>query len=260
MIGRIQVRKVIIITSLISVSLVLLIAVFYPVSGRLKMNLVSCLRWPLRAASRTPAGVKPGSPSQKLLKEKQKVETTLRNLTSRLEEISRENERLRTLLAFKQRSPRRMVAVQVIGRDISDWSRTILIDRGVKEGIREGMPVVAGGALAGKVIEAGSRVSKVMLLTDPDSRVACLIQESRQAGLVAGTVGGKILMKYIDLDAEVKPGELVITSGFGEIYPKGLVVGKVEGVMSESRGLYKCARILPQVNFSQLEEVLVIVE
>ncbi len=253
--------RLIIIVILVSLVLVLLLALVYPAAEKIKVRTASYLKGPLQATGRFSRWIQVESPAQEFLKEKQNLETKLLFLKSQLDELARENEKLRSQLMYKQLvEGRRMAAARVIGKDISNWSRTILLDQGEEAGIRKGMAVVDNGALVGQVVESGKGVSRVKLITDPDSRVGCLIQESRQTGLTEGTVDGKIFLKYIDLKAVVKEGERVITSGLGENYPRGLLVGKVGAVVMDGRGLYKCAWIVPRADFSQLEEVLVIIQ
>jgi rod shape-determining protein MreC len=250
--------KAMTVAGLILLVLVLLLAFSYPSSGTIKIRLISLLRGPLSRASRvSPVS---GSPLETLRKDRDELEAELRRLSVEFDEVSRENERLKELLELKKSSKRRLVAARVTGKDISNWSKTVLIDRGTGDGIRAGMTVVSGGSLAGKIIETGTGISKVLLLVDPESRVGGLTQEGRHTGIVQGAVGGRMLMKYIEPDAEVKEGEAVITSGYGGTYPRGLVIGRTGGAKPDDSGLYLNARIMPEVDFSRLEEVMVIIE
>lgn len=252
--------KVLTITGLVLLVLVLLVALSYPFSGIVKIRLISLFGKTLTHTSRISAYPGSGSPVDILRKEKEELETRLRIMAVEFEEISRENERLREFLALKKRSKRQLMLAQVVGRDISNWSKTILINRGTNDGVGKGMIVISNSALAGKVIETGADISRVILLTDPESCVGCLIQGTRQAGLVHGTAGGRILMRYIDPEAEIEKGQMVVTSGFGGTYPKGLAVGKIDKIKQGGPDIYQNAWILPEVDFSRLEEVLVIIE
>ncbi|MDD5730018.1 MAG: rod shape-determining protein MreC [Candidatus Omnitrophica bacterium] len=176
------------------------------------------------------------------------------------EEASLENGRLKNLLALKQASPYKVVAAKVIGRDPSNWSSTVIINKGSSNGIEKGSVCITYLGLVGRVVEAGNAVSKVILINDPNLGVSAIVQRSRQEGLVAGSLGGYLVMKYLPKDCDIKPADEVITSGLTENYPKGLLIGTVTEVGEDFAGLSRYAVIKPSVNLSCLEEVLVIVQ
>ncbi|MCM8797166.1 MAG: rod shape-determining protein MreC [Candidatus Omnitrophica bacterium] len=176
------------------------------------------------------------------------------------EEISIENKRLKQLLSFKQSSNFRVVPVRVIGRSPDNWSSTVIIDKGRYHGIKEGMPAITYVGLAGRVIEADEYVSRVLLINDPGLGVSAIIQRTRQEGLVIGTLGNYLIMKYLPEDADVKVQDVVITSGLNATYPKGLLIGHVVSVGQEFSGLSCYAVIRPAVNLATIEELLVIVQ
>jgi rod shape-determining protein MreC len=175
--------------------------------------------------------------------------------TARLDELSQENKRLRELLAFKNNSIYKAEAAEVIGQDPNLFSRIIIIDKGLNRNLRPDMAVVTFSGVVGRLIEVGSQVSKVMLITDPNSRLSVRIERTREEGLLIGTLGANCRLQYLSLDSEVKIGDEVVTSG-GEVYPKGILIGRVIVVGPEADGLSLYALVKPAVKFSQLEEVL----
>lgn len=179
----------------------------------------------------------------------------------RMEELSRENERFSRLLDIKRNPPanlRRMIASRVISRAASAWNRVFLVDKGTRQGVRVNMLVLSELAVIGKVVEAGPGVSKALLITDPNARIGVLIQRTRQQGVLFGVSGGECRVKYISMDAEVKPGDIIETAGIGGFFPKGLLVGKAERVWKEPGQIYQVAQVKPFADLSRAEEVLLV--
>lgn len=173
-----------------------------------------------------------------------------------LDEFVLENKRLKKLLDFKKSASRNAVSAQVIGRDPSNWTSIIYIDKGADDNIKKYMAVTTDKGLVGRVIEAGQASAKVMFITDPDSRIGILIQRTRHDGLLCGTLSRQCRMLYIHLEADIWPGDLVVSSGLGGSFPKGLMIGTVEDVFIDKSGLYQTAVIKPSVDLSRVEEVL----
>jgi rod shape-determining protein MreC len=178
----------------------------------------------------------------------------------RLKELEIENERLRTLLGFAQAVEYEYVVADVISRNADNWFSRITINRGSSDGIAKNMPVVTSQGLVGRISEVSANISVVQLLTDRDSGAGALVQASRDAGIVSGqgSQSSLLSMMFFERTAEVTPEDTVVTSGFGEIFPPGLFVGRVVDVRKDSYGLVKYASIKPGVDFGRLEEVLVI--
>jgi rod shape-determining protein MreC len=176
-----------------------------------------------------------------------------------MEELKKENERLRELLAFKKEIPVKTIPARVIGRDLAPWRRTILLDKGSKQGIQKRMAVVNAQGLVGRVVEVAPFSARVILLQDPESRVSVLFQESRDLGVAEGDGSSFLRVTHIDRQASVKVGDRVISSGLGQVYPKGIPVGEVKMVGTEKEGLELFASVSPSVNFSKLEEVLCVI-
>jgi len=184
------------------------------------------------------------------------------NLTA--SEFAAENQRLRALLGYKQVATQfDLVAASVIGRESATWSSVVVINRGTLDGVADNMPVVTDLGLVGHVMEAGANTSKVQLILDPRSSVGTVIQrpESRVAGIVEGDINNPNQPRMINIpkNADVQPEDMVVTSGFGGVYPKGIVVGKITEVHNDEGGLLKHGLLATSVNFEKLEDVTVIV-
>ncbi len=174
-----------------------------------------------------------------------------------LTEIRLANERLRRLLEFKEEMDLPALPAQLIAADASSWFRTVVIDKGSSDGVREGMPVVVAEGAVGRVITVAAGQSRVLLVTDASSAVAALVQRNRTRGVVRGR-GENLNLEYALREADVRVGDVLITSGTGGIFPKGIPIGRVSGVSREAYGLFQGVEIEPFVDFSRLEEVLVL--
>lgn len=174
-------------------------------------------------------------------------------------EVYQENKRLDELLTLKRSLDYKVIAARVIGRDPSNWSSSIILNKGFNSGIRKGFVCINFLGLAGRVVEVDLNYSKIMLLNDSSLSVSAIDQRSRQEGLVCGSLGGSLLMKYLPKDCDVKVGDAVLTSGLTDIYPKGILIGTVTDISQEYSGMASFAVIKPAVNLSALEEVLVII-
>lgn len=183
---------------------------------------------------------------------------TLENALVGQEELKKENERLRALLKFKQEVSGKTIPARVIARDSAPWRKMIVIDKGATHGVKKQMAVVNAEGLVGRVIEDGPFSSRVILLSDPQSRASILFQDSRDEGIAEGEGSLWLRVTHVDRESQVKVGERVISSGLGQIYPKGIPVGLVEMVGTEKNGLELFVTVKPHVNFSKLEEVLCI--
>jgi rod shape-determining protein MreC len=175
------------------------------------------------------------------------------------EEVYLENKRLKNLLFLKQKVSYRVIAASVIGRSPDNWSSVIIIDKGSLAGIKRGFVVINYLGLVGRVIETSQFTSKIILLNDPNLSVSGLDQRSRQEGLVSGTLGSSLMMRYLPKDADIKISDVIITSGLTQIYPKGLLIGTVVDIGEEFSRLARYCIIKPAVNLSNIEEVLIII-
>ena len=183
----------------------------------------------------------------------------LRYKLNGLNEIYLENLRLKNSLSFKQSSALKFISARVIARPADNWSTGLIINKGAVNGIRKGMAAVNYLGLAGRVVETTGSTSKIMLLSDPNLGVSSLVQRSRQEGLVCGTLGANLLMKYLPEDADIKLNDVIVTSGLNDTYPKGLFIGTVIDVGKEFSGLSRYAVVKPAVSLSSIEEILIVV-
>ena len=182
----------------------------------------------------------------------------LREQVRRLEEAGLENTRLRRALDLPAARDFDLVAAQVIAKDTTNWFKTIMINKGSEVGLQRGLPVVAPEGLVGRVVEVMPGSAKVQLLTDPVSSVGALLKDQRVTGLVTGDRGQTAIVKYLPLLAEVQVGDVVLTSGMGGAFPKGILIGTVTATHRKSGALFQEASVQPSVDFGRLEEVLVI--
>jgi rod shape-determining protein MreC len=188
----------------------------------------------------------------------------LREQNLKADEYAAENARLHALLGYKQTTPQfDLVVGRVIGREAATWTRVIVIDRGTMDGVQPEMAVVTYQGLVGNVVEVSPNSAKVELLLDPRSAVGTLVQrpESRVAGIVQGDTTDPMVPHMVNIprNADIVEGDTIVTSGFGGIYPKGLIVGRVREVKNDDGGLLKYAVLEPAVDFQKLEDVAVIV-
>jgi len=183
----------------------------------------------------------------------------------RFQELQKENYRYRQLLEFKEKSSYQMMAAEVIARDPSQWFGTVTINRGYMDGVKQEMVVVTERGLVGIISTVSPHSSQVLLITDPRLAVSALIQRTRDPGTV-GIVESfsedpaYLKISYLPPEAKIQPGDVVITSGLGGVFPKGLVIGTIKEVLPDPSGMILSALIEPRVNFNRLEEVLIIVE
>lgn len=242
--------------------LILIIFFFFPATIlNLKKGLADVFLFPIKLTQGIFNEIKLVFSYRKFFRESSSLKkeiAPLRQKLSEYEEVFRENERLNKLLSFKSNLTFSTKAAQVIGRDLSNWIAALIIDKGKKDGLDIGMPVISDISLVGKVIEVSKTTSRVLLINDPNFKVAALIQDSRDEGIVSGSLGGSCKMYFLSLDSEVKINDIVVTSGLGGVFPKGLLIGRVVDVDLDSTGLMKNCSIKPATNLSRLEEVLVI--
>lgn len=174
-----------------------------------------------------------------------------------VEEIRLANQRLRRLLEFRQATDLPALPAQVIAEDATSWFRTVVIDKGSDQGVREGMPVVVAEGVVGRVIRIAPGHARVLLVTDASSAVATLIQRNRTRGISRGQ-GEDMILDFALRQKDIEVDDRVVTSGTGGVFPKGLVVGRVARAQRDAYGLFQTVTVEPAVDFSRLEEVLVL--
>lgn len=174
----------------------------------------------------------------------------------RLQQDATQARRLQALLGFKEQFIDQTVAAQVIGSSGSEQSRVVYLDKGSKDGIKPGMPVISADGIVGKVILVQSSVSQVLLINDQTSGVGTILEQSRLQGVLKGRASGQLVLDKVMSEEDVKSGERVLTSGGDQIFPKGLPVGTIGEV--KRGGEFLQVQVKPAAALNHLEEVLVI--
>ncbi len=186
----------------------------------------------------------------------------------RLQEVVQENERLRGLLNFHDTFPQRTLVARVIANDPRAEFKSITINRGADDGVQPLMPVVGPKGLVGRVGTVGSDHARVLLITDPNSAVDAMVQRSRARGLIVGiawraemkSMPGAARMEYLRRVSDIKENDVVVTSGFDQVYPSGIPVGTVREISSSRYGAFTEAAIEPFEEMSRLQEVMVVLQ
>ena len=168
------------------------------------------------------------------------------------------NQRFERLLDMKKSVKEPTITATVIGEDVTSWFRTLVINRGSSSGIREGMAVISADGVVGQTIKVSSSSARVLLLTDHASGIAATIQRSRARGVVKGKGEMLCTLEFTTREEDVKVGDIVITSGIGGVFLKGLPIGEVTMVKRGEYGIFQTVSIRPAVNLPHLEEVLVV--
>jgi rod shape-determining protein MreC len=178
------------------------------------------------------------------------------------EEAASENARLRQLLDWQQKKPWKLRMANVVLRDPANWWRTVQINLGSRDDVRVNLPVLTTDGLVGRIVSVSFTRSQVVLLGDPNCKVAALVDnEAHDSGILeaAGPLDRSLLaLTYLSRDAELKPGQNVFTSGLGGIFPRGIPIGKIVDSHEVEYGLYREARVRLAANIGGLEEVWVL--
>ena len=166
---------------------------------------------------------------------------------------------LSALVDFARANPEnRYQAAAVIARDPSPFLNYVIINRGSDNGLRRGMPVVTQQGLIGRVDAVTAGAARVMLITDSASSVNVHLEPGRAEAVLRGQITGDLTLEMIPQDADIQPGDLVLTSGLGGGYPQNILIGQITGVRSREQDIFKSASIQTMVDFDQIEIVLVI--
>jgi len=190
---------------------------------------------------------------------KQKI-IDLQKENHQLKEEALGGERLQKLMQFREKVAASVIAAEVIGQDPSSWFKSLTINKGETDGVRKGMAVISPEGVIGQILRTGPRHSIVLLITDYNSAVDSIVQRTRAKAIVEGKGENRCQLKYLLRAEEVAVGDIVVTSGLGGNFPKGLVVGEVRKVEKTGQGVFQYAELVPSADLSKLEEVLVIAE
>ena len=182
----------------------------------------------------------------------------LRRRNAELEEARQENLRLRGLVQLVEAQKLTALGAHVIGRPENSWEGVITVDRGSADSVKVGMPVMGADGLLGQTVSVANHSAKVRLITDQRSGVAAMLQASRAEGIVRGSISRQLTMDFVSKAATVTPGEVVLTSGMGGVFPKGLIVGEVSDVSGPANALYPIIKIRPTAKLEGIEEVLIL--
>ena len=171
--------------------------------------------------------------------------------------LAQRSRNLEQLLDLRSRVAVETTAADVIAAAATPEFRTVTIGKGTQAGLRPDMAVISPAGVVGRIIVPSAHAAKVQLLIDLNAAAGALIERSRAQGVVVGTGTGTLRLDFVSGSAEIQTGDTVITSGIDGIYPKGFVIGRVEKV-ERSGGSYGAITVRPAVDFSMLEEVLIV--
>lgn len=182
----------------------------------------------------------------------------LRALVAETEEYRQEVERLEELLDLKETYGIQGVTGNVIGRSSDAWNQTVTLDVGTDDGVESGLTVTGATGVIGQVVQTSSSSCVVRLLTDPQSGAAALIQSSRAEGIVRGSLDGLLYLENVDADTQVSVGDVVLTSGMGGSYTRGLLIGTVVRVDGQKGDADRRIVVAPNDEARAFEEVIVV--
>jgi rod shape-determining protein MreC len=177
-----------------------------------------------------------------------------------LKETEQENLRLRKLLQFQEKFKIESVVGRVIAKDVSSEFRTIRINRGELSGIRKDMAVITDDGIVGRVLRTTGNTADVVTMLDLLSAVDSIDERSRARGVVEGLTDDTCEMRYTVRTDDIQPGDVLVTSGLGGIFPKGIPVGVVSRVDRKQFGITQKVEVRPSVDFRNLEEVTVVLQ
>ena len=166
-------------------------------------------------------------------------------------------EHLERIAAMRDDFETPMLPAEVVGLDVSPWFRSVLVDRGNQHGVRSGHPVVTEQGVVGLITRTSPGAAKVMLVLDRQSTIDAVVQRSRARGLLRGLGAGELEFEFVVRESDVQVGDLIMTSGLGGLYPKGLRLGRIVALEEPGGSLVQIARVRPMVDFGRLEQVFV---
>ncbi len=211
-------------------------------------------------ASAAGEAVENATASEETLSALREKNAELTALVAQDEEIRQENERLRGLLDMQGTYDVSGVVAQVVGRSTDAWNQTITINKGENDGVDSGLTVMGPVGVIGQVISSSKTTATVRLLTDPKSGAAAIIQSNRAEGIVRGSLDGLLYLQNVDADVQVSVGDLVLTSGLGGSYVRGLLIGTVVKVDGSQGDATRTIVVSPNDTAQVLEDVLVVTD
>lgn len=191
--------------------------------------------------------------NQRMLKEL----ASLRSDSVRIHELESQVTRLEGLLGSVRGKKTQVRLAQIIGRDQSPFGKSFIIDQGRISGVRRNMPVIHQRGIVGRVFRVGRSVSQVLLIIDSRSSVDVIVQRTRAQGVFSISSENLGEIRYMPVEADVKRGDLLVSSGLGGIFPKGIPVARVVSATREGKHMFRTVKASPTVDFNKLEEVLI---
>jgi rod shape-determining protein MreC len=183
----------------------------------------------------------------------------LRVESLRVSEVDEENRRLRRLLQLKEALPLETISGEIIGREWGGWVRSLTVNRGRTSRVVRLTAVLGPDGLIGRIVDVRGGSSVVQVLTDPASTVGAHVVRTRTPGIIEGEARGTIRFKYMARDgAGIQVGDMVVTSGLGGLFPRGIPIGRVRSIDDRGSALFHYAQIAPAVDFARIDEVLLL--
>lgn len=173
-------------------------------------------------------------------------------------DLQSENARLQALLDLRENMPGQAVAARITAADATGLFRTATLNKGEYDGVVKGMAVLAPQGVVGRTVATSPHAARVLLLEDHSSGVDALVERTRARGIIEGAPEGGCLLKYVKRREDLQVGDRVVTSGLDGVFPKGVLIGEIAGLMHRDQGLFQTAEVRPAVDFAKLEEVLVV--
>ncbi len=183
--------------------------------------------------------------------------TLVEQIENQNRELTLENARLKKFVAFTSTASGTYVAARVIARDPSPWFKTLMIDKGERHGLKKNAPILVPEGIVGQITKVSPNFSRVLLITDRNSAVDALVQNTRARGIVKGNGENRCSFVYAVRKEEIQAGEVIVSSGLDRIFPKGVKIGTVLEVEKDHSRLFQDIIIQTSVDFDKLEEVLV---
>ncbi|HEY4706361.1 MAG TPA: rod shape-determining protein MreC [Thermodesulfobacteriota bacterium] len=189
-----------------------------------------------------------------------KTVLALREENNRLKEEIRLNERLRSLVDYRESLPYYTTGAAIIGFNMERWTRTIVVDKGADAGIMKDRAVIAPQGIVGRTLDVQGSTTRVLLATDLRSNIDVIVERTRVKGVVEGNGTDGLILKYVRQVDDVQVGDQVMTSGLSGVFPKGLVVGEVTKIEKGGDNFFKHVEVRPSMDIGKIEEVLVLRE
>ena len=205
-----------------------------------------------------------GEPFRKVMlrdEENRRLKTEMDRLIldqQRYRDIFFENMRLREMLGLREKEKRYVATARIISRGLDRWSNTVVIEKGKRDGVTKDMAVITPSGLVGKVSSAADNYAYVLLLTDINFSVSVRIQETRKEAILSGTGTRRCVLKYVPQEDVTKEGEVVVTSGFDDLFPQEIPVGYISKISKKGASIFQEIEIEPFQDVTRMDEVMVV--